>query len=68
MPTNCRRIAMTRRSVVAAHADDVAPGGHAVVRVAPGGDTFRVLTLSADDEDMTVLSERHFHSKKDFNG
>ena len=50
------------------HADDVAPGGHAVVRVAPGGDTFRVLTLSADDEDMTVLSERHFHSKKDFNG
>ena len=49
-------------------AGDVAPGGHAVVRVAPGGDAFRVLTLSADDESMTVLGERHFRSKKYFNG
>ena len=53
-------IADSHRAVAAAYGGDIAPAGHAVVRVAPGGDEFRVFTLSADDETMTVLYERRF--------
>ena len=41
--------------------ESVAPSqGHAVVKVAPGGETFRIFVLSAEDESMTVLDEREF--------
>ena len=36
--------------------------GHVVVRVAPGGETFRVFVLTAEDESMRILSEREFPS------
>ena len=55
-------IADSRRGVAAAYGGDIAPAGHAVVRVAPGGGEFSVFTLSAADETMTVLSERAFRS------
>lgn len=35
---------------------DFAPEGHAVVRVAPGGATYRIFTLTPVDESMTVTS------------
>ena len=35
---------------------DFAPEGHAVVRVAPGGETYRIFTLDASNERMTVTS------------
>ena len=56
-------IADGRRNVADAYDGVVQPPGHAVVRVAPGGDTFRVFTLSTMDERMTVLSERSFRSR-----
>ena len=56
-------IAESRRDVAEAYGSDIAPAGHAVVRVAPGGDTYRVFTLSASDETMTVLFERSFRSR-----
>lgn len=56
-------IAHARRDVAAAYGDDIAPAGHAVVRVAPGGDTFRLMVLSASDESMTVLHDRNFVSR-----
>ena len=56
-------VAECRRDVALAYGGDIAPAGHAVVRVAPGGDTFRVFTLSAVDERMTILSERTFASR-----
>jgi hypothetical protein len=56
-------IADSHRDVAAAYGGDIAPAGHAVVRVAPGGATFSVFTLSAEDESMTVLSERTFRSR-----
>ncbi|MBO5751717.1 MAG: MBL fold metallo-hydrolase [Kiritimatiellae bacterium] len=55
-------IASSHRSVAEAYGSDIPPPGHAVVRVAPGGDTFRVFTLSTHDESMTVLFERQFIS------
>ena len=55
-------VADSQRAVAAAYGADIAPAGHAVVRVAPGGDEFSVFTLSAEDESMTVLSERSFAS------
>ncbi len=55
-------VAESVRGVAAAYGGDIAPAGHAVVRVAPGGGTFRVMTLSAADETMTVLSDRTFVS------
>ena len=55
-------IAPSRRSVAEAYGGDIAPPGHAVVRVAPGGETFRVFTLAACDESMTVLFDRFFVS------
>jgi len=56
-------IADIRRGVADAYGDDIMPPGHVVVRAAPGGDTFRVFSLSTKDENMTVLSDRHFVSK-----
>lgn len=42
---------------------DVSPAaGHIVVKVAPGGETFRVFVLDAGDESMTVLSSREWKS------
>lgn len=35
---------------------DFAPTGHTVVRVAPGGETYRIFTLDAADEKMLVTS------------
>ena len=35
---------------------DFAPEGHAVVRVSPGGATYRIFTLDATNEDMIVTS------------
>ena len=57
-------VAAPRRAVAAAYGADIVPAGHAVVRVAPGGGEFRVFTVSADDEEMTVLSERSFASRR----
>jgi len=45
-----------------ARSGDIAPPGHAVVRVGPGGGSFRIFTLSTADESMTVLFERTFLS------
>ena len=53
-------VADVRRDVAAAYGDDIAPAGHAVVRVEPGGEAFRVFALSASDESMSVLYERRF--------
>ena len=53
----------TRREFVAAYGDDIAPAGHAVVRVAPGGSTYEVFSVSAADESMRVLSRRRFVSR-----
>ena len=61
---SCASDASPRRAVAAAYGADIAPAGHAVVRVAPGGGEFRVFTVSADDEEMTVLSERSFASRR----
>ena len=58
-------IADARRDVAAAYGDDVAPAGHAVVRVEPEGEAFRVFTLSASDESMSVLYERCFKAVRD---
>jgi hypothetical protein len=55
-------IASSHRSVAQAYGSDIPPPGHAVVRVAPGGDAFRVFTLSTHDESMTVLFEWQFIS------
>ena len=38
----------------------LAPPGHAVVKVAPGGQAFQLYTLSTADESMTVVSVRNF--------
>ena len=56
-------IAKSRRETAAVYGDDIAPAGHAVVRVAPGGGSFRVFTLSSSDETMTILGERIFSSR-----
>ena len=55
-------IADVRRDTAAAYGKDIPPAGHVVVRVAPGGGAFRVMTLSARDESMTVLYESSFVS------
>ena len=34
--------------------------GHAVVKVAPGGENYRVMVLSAADERMRIVSERAY--------
>lgn len=55
-------IADSVKPVAAAYGADIAPAGHAVVKVAPGGGTYRVYTLSAADESMRVLGCRDFVS------
>ncbi|MDD2455092.1 MAG: MBL fold metallo-hydrolase [Kiritimatiellae bacterium] len=50
------------KEVAAAYDRDLAPGGHAVVKVAPGGGTFKVYTLNAADESMAVLACFRFES------
>ena len=55
-------IADSVREVVAAYGRDIAPGGHAVVKVAPGGGSYEVFTLDASDESMRVLARRSFIS------
>ena len=42
--------------------------GHQVVKVAPGGHTYEVYTLSAEDESMTVLDCRRYASHGKENG
>ena len=39
----------------------VAPEGHAVVKVAPGGFWYRLYTLTAKDESMRIVGERDFY-------
>ena len=56
-------IADGMRDVAAAYGDDIAPAGHAVVRVAPGGSTYEVFSVSAADESMRVLARRRFVSR-----
>lgn len=50
------------KTVAAAYGDDIAPAGHAVVKVAPGGDVYEVFTLDARDESMRILARRQFAS------
>ena len=56
-------IADSVRDVAAVYGADIAPGGHAVVKVAPGGATYEVFTLDATDESMRVLARRSFVSR-----
>lgn len=51
------------REVAAAYGDDIAPCGHVVVKVAPGGATYDVFTLTAEDESMRVVARRSFASR-----
>jgi hypothetical protein len=51
------------RDVAAAYGADIPPfQGHTVVKVAPGGDSYRVFVLDASDESMRVLYSRRFDS------
>ena len=56
-------IADSVKDVAAAYGEDVVPPGHAVVKVAPDGDTFRVFVLDTADESMRVIYERGFFSR-----
>ncbi|MGN0832864.1 MAG: ComEC/Rec2 family competence protein [Kiritimatiellia bacterium] len=56
------------KAVAAAYGDDIAPAGHAVVKVAPGGDAYEVFTLDAHDESMRVLARRAFVSRGNASG
>ena len=51
------------RDVVSSYGGDIAPAGHAVVKVAPGGGTFDVYSIDASDESMRVLAKRSFASR-----
>ena len=55
-------IADSVKDVAAAYGRDIAPGGHAVVKVAPGGGSYEVFTLDASDESMRILARRSFVS------
>ena len=55
-------VADSRRDVAKAYGGDVVPPGHAVVKVMPGGDMFRVFVLDASDEKMRILYSRSFNS------
>lgn len=57
-------IAASRRDVAASYGEDIVPPGHAVVKVAAGGDRFRVFTLDATDEEMRILYDRTFRSRR----
>ena len=41
-------------------ADCLAPAGHAVVKVAPGGSSFKLYTLTTRDESMSIVGTRDF--------
>ena len=56
-------VAACRRDVADCYGGDIAPAGHAVVKVAPGGGTFRVFTLDAHDEEMRIQYVRDFVSR-----
>ena len=51
------------KDVAGAYGSDIAPAGHAVVKVAPGGGTFKVFVLDATDESMRVTYEREWLSR-----
>jgi hypothetical protein len=56
-------VADSVRDVAAAYGDDIPPvQGHTLVKVAPGGDTYRVFVIDAADESMRVLYSRTFDS------
>lgn len=40
---------------------DIAPEGHVVVKVVPGGFAYRLYTLATDDESMRVVATRDFY-------
>ena len=40
---------------------DVAPEGHAVIKVNPGGFAYRLYTLSAKDESMRIVATKDFY-------
>ena len=39
---------------------DVAPEGHAVVKVQPGGSAYRLYTLTAADESLRIIATKDF--------
>lgn len=45
------------KDVAARFAEDLAPAGHAVIKVAPGGGAYRVYSLDASDERMRIQWE-----------
>lgn len=49
-------IAERMKPIAAEYGKDIAPAGHAVVKVAPGGGAFKVFALDATDESMRILS------------
>ena len=40
---------------------DIAPEGHAVIKVNPGGFAYRLYTLTAEDESMGVVGTKDFY-------
>ena len=48
------------KELAARYAKDLAPAGHAVVKVLPGGGAYRLYNLDASNEDMRVLAVRTF--------
>ena len=40
---------------------DLAPEGHAVVKVAPGGFAYRLYTLTTEDESMRIVAKKDFY-------
>ena len=51
------------KDVAATYGGDIAPSGHTVVKVAPGGASYEVFTLDATDESMRILARRSFVSR-----
>jgi len=51
------------RDVAAAYGEDIAPAGHAVVKVAPGGSGYEVYSVDATSEEMRVLACRPFRQR-----
>ena len=59
----CGDVADSVRGVVESYGDDIPPvQGHTVIKVAPGGDTYRVFVVDASDESMRVMYSRRFDS------
>ena len=55
-------IAEKVKAVAERYSRDLAPAGHAVVKVAPGGGAYSLFVLDAHDESMRILCERSFVS------